>query len=302
MPYYSSELSKHSSVAARRLLAVLALGLLSLSFRSLGAAEDTGDLRGDVPSGARLRAELSELAETRTTLVGDLARLEGRLNSEMEALNRLGEAEQTLAGEIERLTSSTREVAVSAFISGGPNFGIEYMVNINEPSDMVWSQYLVDNTFAPVNDNVRQLKKLMEQANGDLLGTLAILKQLTREITRTERELDVIDERESTTSDLLVIADAWDRADKAIAEGDYGFASQHKWEAMRFCESRHDYRAVSPSGRYRGAYQFDIVTWRTVGGRGDPAAADPEEQDARARELYARRGHEPWPVCGRFLR
>ncbi|RMH71483.1 MAG: transglycosylase, partial [Actinomyces sp.] len=61
------------------------------------------------------------------------------------------------------------------------------------------------------------------------------------------------------------------------------------------------YRAVSPSGIYRGAYQFDRQTWRTVGGTGDPAAAPPAEQDARARELYARRGSQPWPICGRYL-
>ena len=88
---------------------------------------------------------------------------------------------------------------------------------------------------------------------------------------------------------------------KAIAEGQYGIAPADQWERLRFCESTHDYEAVSPSGLYRGAYQFDFTTWQTVGGTGDPAAAPPEEQDARARELYARRGAQPWPECGRFL-
>ena len=32
-------------------------------------------------------------------------------------------------------------------------------------------------------------------------------------------------------------------------------------EALRFCESTHRYDAVSPTGVYRGAYQFDQVTW-----------------------------------------
>ena len=70
---------------------------------------------------------------------------------------------------------------------------------------------------------------------------------------------------------------------------------------LRMCESTDNYAATNPSGKYRGAYQFDFATWRTVGGTGDPAVAPPEEQDARARELYARRGHQPWPECGRFL-
>jgi hypothetical protein len=68
--------------------------------------------------------------------------------------------------------------------------------------------------------------------------------------------------------------------------------------AIRACESGGDYRAVSPGGRYRGAYQFDRQTWHSVGGSGDPAAASPAEQDARARQLRSQRGSNPWPSCG----
>jgi hypothetical protein len=68
---------------------------------------------------------------------------------------------------------------------------------------------------------------------------------------------------------------------------------------IRRCESRGNYSVVSPSGRYRGAYQFDIPTWRSVGGTGDPAAASPAEQDYRALLLLRARGTRPWPNCGR---
>lgn len=68
---------------------------------------------------------------------------------------------------------------------------------------------------------------------------------------------------------------------------------------IRRCESRGNYSAVSPSGRYRGAYQFDLPTWRSVGGTGDPAAASPTEQDYRALLLLRARGTRPWPNCGR---
>ncbi len=68
--------------------------------------------------------------------------------------------------------------------------------------------------------------------------------------------------------------------------------------AIRACESGGDYGAVSSSGTYRGAYQFDAATWRAVGGHGDPAAASPAEQDRRAQILYDRSGSSPWPVCG----
>ena len=66
--------------------------------------------------------------------------------------------------------------------------------------------------------------------------------------------------------------------------------------SIRACESGGDYGAVS--GQYRGAYQFDQQTWESVGGSGDPAAASPAEQDARASALKAQRGSSPWPNCG----
>lgn len=68
---------------------------------------------------------------------------------------------------------------------------------------------------------------------------------------------------------------------------------------IRQCESRGNYSIVSASGRYRGAYQFDVTTWRGVGGTGDPAAASPAEQDYRALLLLRLRGTRPWPICGR---
>lgn len=62
-------------------------------------------------------------------------------------------------------------------------------------------------------------------------------------------------------------------------------------------ESGGNYQAVSKSGKYRGAYQFDQRTWESNGGTGDPAAASPAEQDRIAAATYARRGSQPWSVC-----
>jgi hypothetical protein len=54
---------------------------------------------------------------------------------------------------------------------------------------------------------------------------------------------------------------------------------------------------VSADGVYRGKYQFDLATWRSIGGSGDPSQASESEQDRRARALAADRGTAPWPVC-----
>lgn len=68
---------------------------------------------------------------------------------------------------------------------------------------------------------------------------------------------------------------------------------------IRRIESGGRYDAVSASGKYRGAYQFDASTWRANGGTGDPAAASPAEQDRVAARLLARRGLQPWPTPSR---
>lgn len=68
-------------------------------------------------------------------------------------------------------------------------------------------------------------------------------------------------------------------------------------ERIAECESDGDPEAVSASGKYRGKYQFSRKTWRTVGGKGDPAKASEGEQDRRALRLYKREGTTPWPNC-----
>jgi peptidoglycan hydrolase-like protein with peptidoglycan-binding domain len=67
------------------------------------------------------------------------------------------------------------------------------------------------------------------------------------------------------------------------------------------CESGGNPAAISPSGRYRGKYQFTRATWRSLGGSGDPARASEATQDRLALALYRRAGVSPWPVCGRGL-
>jgi hypothetical protein len=87
-----------------------------------------------------------------------------------------------------------------------------------------------------------------------------------------------------------------------------GGPSASAWAALRNCESGGNYSITNPSGKYRGAYQFDQSTWNSIAGRHapglvgvDPAAASPSDQDAMARALYSERGSDPWPQCGRHL-
>lgn len=71
------------------------------------------------------------------------------------------------------------------------------------------------------------------------------------------------------------------------------------WAKLRMCESSGRYTINTGNGYY-GAYQFDLSTWRSVGGQGRPDQASPREQDYRALYLYRMRGWQPWE-CGGML-
>lgn len=73
------------------------------------------------------------------------------------------------------------------------------------------------------------------------------------------------------------------------------------WWALGECESGNNPRAVNPSGKYRGAFQFDLSTWASVGENGDPIVYSYAHQLAAAQRLHARRGFSPWPQCARSL-
>jgi len=69
--------------------------------------------------------------------------------------------------------------------------------------------------------------------------------------------------------------------------------SANDWYQLRMCESTNRY-AINTGNGYYGAYQFDLSTWRSVGGSGYPNEASPAEQDYRALILYRQRGWNPW--------
>ena len=73
------------------------------------------------------------------------------------------------------------------------------------------------------------------------------------------------------------------------------------WDGLAMCESTHNPRAINayPSAGLPtyGMFQFDLPTWASVGGSGNPIDASPQEQLMRAKLLYQSRGLEPW-ACG----
>lgn len=78
------------------------------------------------------------------------------------------------------------------------------------------------------------------------------------------------------------------------------------WRALASCESGDgkvsvNPNAVSPSGRYFGAFQFSLATWRSVGETGKPTDYSYEHQLSAAKRLQARSGWGQWPTCSKRL-
>lgn len=73
------------------------------------------------------------------------------------------------------------------------------------------------------------------------------------------------------------------------------------WRALGECESHNNPTAVSASGKYRGAFQFSIPTWRSLGYEGDPIEHSYATQLQAAKRLQARSGWDQWPSCARRL-
>ncbi|MDN5274902.1 MAG: exported protein of unknown function [Candidatus Saccharibacteria bacterium] len=69
---------------------------------------------------------------------------------------------------------------------------------------------------------------------------------------------------------------------------------------LRSCEG--GYNSMNPAGPYYGAYQFNQNTWAASAPEGAQFGnATPAQQDQAARNLYVRRGWQPWPNCGKNL-
>ena len=135
-------------------------------------------------------------------------------------------------------------------------------------------------------------------------------RRQAEERARLEAEEQARREAEAATTTTTTTAPPADEGDGEAGGGDAptGSPTPEQWHALRDCESNNNYRAVSPTGRYRGAYQFSTSTWDWLASSRypelvgvDPIDASPADQDRMAYALYELNGASPWPHCGRYL-
>jgi hypothetical protein len=271
------------------------------------------------PNGTRALAQSVDEASAQADATGrHLDEVEQRLEQleaergQIEADHaRLTDQQAALARKLETTKRDLRQMAVTAYIAGGPAGNSSLLLQSSELADMAWRSGLIDGQTEMTLESAHRYTELLASADNAVRELVGRSDQNRAKIEQAnlDRFLAGIADKEAERR----LADAKRRAVQASIAGGGGGggpidelvvaddSNAGGWERLRNCESGGNYQAVSGSGRYRGAYQFDQRTWESVGGVGDPAAAPPEEQDARAKMLYARRGRSPWPVCGRYL-
>jgi soluble lytic murein transglycosylase-like protein len=121
---------------------------------------------------------------------------------------------------------------------------------------------------------------------------LSLIKRPGKRLERSiEAHLELVAEREARREARR------DRRQTTAADVTDVGVPRPTLDAIASCESGGNPSAVNAAGYY-GKYQFDLGTWQSVGGSGNPAEAPEPEQDYRAALLYSRAGSSPWPVCG----
>lgn len=150
----------------------------------------------------------------------------------------------------------------------------------------------------------QQLAKINGLENPDLIliGQELSLSGAATQQRRSDRVEKKAERRGTKTEKAERRTRKSDRSERSSrSEGGSGNLTG-AWAKVAKCESGGNPRAVNPSGKYHGLFQFDRQTWRSVGGSGSPSNASAGEQLMRAKKLYAQRGASPWPNCGRYLR
>jgi hypothetical protein len=229
---------------------------------------------------ADAEARLAQGQNDAATLTADRANLSTR--------------QQDLTARLAIAQRDARQFAISVYVAGGHPGSLELMQGENL-SDLAFRSYLLETQANLTAEAATRYTTLLAQADAEVRAAASRSTDIDARIASATHDIDAADQELESLQLLLRVARAKALAPDSTAPAD-------AWARLRLCESSGNYRAVDSSGTYRGAYQFDLQTWRTVGGDGDPIDAPPEEQDARAQILYSRRGAQPWPVCGRFLR
>jgi hypothetical protein len=284
----------------RALLAAAAVGALLAPMSAVAFAGSTGQAPLTV---AEARARVEQSSARLAEVDGRLAQLEAERDQIDAEHASLSARQRELARQLEAAKRDVRQLAVTAYIAGGPAGDTERLLEVEDFNESVWRAELIEGQAERTLEAAQRYDELLQTADEAVRDLVDRVDQNQAKIENAtfEHFLASIEDKEAEQE----LARAVNRERLAVARASAPSLDEaggaDAWAKLRNCESGGNYQAVSASGKYRGAYQFDQRTWESVGGVGDPADAPPEEQDLRARILYSRSGNRPWPVCGRYL-
>jgi hypothetical protein len=293
-----------------------------------------GPASGAPDAVAEARAALSAATTDREQAEGRVRDAQDRLATAQAESTRLGEVDAELSAELTEARRALREYAIAAYIDGGQSEVFRATLSLEQAQALAWQSSLLLGQSVSADETAARYESLKEanepqalaaatevdradaelqEARFDLIQSAAFERDAEAALARATAAAEAA-EREAAARRAAASAAAAAAAAPAGAagpsgagaagssgpgRGDPSAAESATLARIRRCESRGNYSIVSASGRYRGAYQFDVTTWRGVGGSGDPAAASAAEQDYRALLLLRMRGTRPWPNCGR---
>lgn len=280
-------------------VSVVVLTLLATLAVASGQASTGND---DLPWRDLARAEAD-----RDALNGRIAQIDAQVAALATDIEQLTARRDTLAGDATGLAlalteaeTRARQLAIEAYISGGLPGARFYLLGASDAADASYFNHLLREHAEILRDATTDFVALRGQVDSSLVRAVTDLADAELRVIELEAERFDLEAAVSAAEWVVTIASVHAQADAAFARTGRPEPTEGEWSALRFCESTLTY-AVDTGNGYFGAYQFDLTTWQTVGGFGNPADAPPEEQDARARLLYARRGSQPWPICGVHL-
>ncbi len=292
----------HPTVFRRRAIAVLSASALAWMAGAPASAEGGRDYPAwyqyDVVPLDVAELRLNEAAQSIEQIEDRIVDLDALAEQTVVDRQTLTARDRTLLTALDSAREHASDVIVQAYLAAGDATDADYLLASDAAGDVIWRYELVRQRADVTLEAAADYRELRDEASVDLVELLTLADETRAD--RRQADLDLFNatlafERAEVE---FTIAEAWARVDAALANSRYGLLPWSELAELRSCESTDNYAAVDPTGTFWGGYQFDHTTWRTVGGQGNPADATPEEQDARALELYARRGAAPWPVCG----
>jgi hypothetical protein len=193
-----------------------------------------------------------------------------------------------------------RRMAVNAYIGIGPPLSSIVLLDTETANDLSYRHSLLRQQAERLNQTTQTYALLLGEADDNIISLSHVIDDFSKRIESASRLLRQENEKLPEAEWFVSIAEIHMLGDREFERSGRAEPSSEQWGKLRFCESTETY-AIDSGNTFYGAYQFDWETWGTVGGSGNPAHAPAAEQDARARLLYAGRGSQPWPICGRLL-